>query len=172
MSNELLTDGVLVLKPLVADDAPEWLAGEDDEQIRWFEAPRPARLSDVQRFIAECQESWSTMGSHRHWGIRKVDSEILLGGVDVRDLGDAEVNLSYVVFPRFRRDGVASGAALLALRYAVRSMGAKTAVIKMLRDNLASVNLAKGLGAVYVGDEPSDAGRTFNVSTLSLQSLG
>jgi RimJ/RimL family protein N-acetyltransferase len=172
MSDELLTDGVLVLKPLVASDASEWLAGEDEEQIRWFEAPRPAQLSDVQRFIAECEESWWRTGTHRHWGIRKVNSEILLGGVDVRDVGGAEVNLSYVVFPQFRRDGVARGAALLALTYAARSMGARTAVIKILPENLASVNLAQELGAKYVGDEPSDAGRTFKVFTLSLQSLG
>jgi RimJ/RimL family protein N-acetyltransferase len=171
MNNVVLTDGVFVLKPLVAGEASEWLAGEDDEQIRWFEALRSSRLSDVQRFIAECQESWSTMGTYRHWGIRKTGSEILLGGVDVRDLGDDEVNLSYVVFAQFRRDGVARGAALLALRYAERSMGARRAVIKMLPDNLASVNLAKGLGAVYVGDEPSDAGAMFSVFTLFLQSL-
>jgi len=172
MSDELLTDGVLVLKPLIAGDASEWLAGEDDEQIRWFEAPRPAQLSDVQRFIAECQESWRTMGRHRHWGIRRVDSEILLGGVDVRDIGDAEVNLSYVVFPQFRRDGVARGAAFLALAYAARSMGARTAIIKMLPGNLASLNLAQGLGAKYVGDESSDASRTVKVFTLCLHSLG
>ena len=112
------------------------------------------------------------MGSHRHWGIRKVDSEILLGGVDVRDIGGAEVNLSYVVFPQFRRDGVARGAALLALAYAARSMGAKTAIIKMLPDNLASVNLAQGLGAKYVGEEPSNAGQIFKIFMLSLQSFG
>jgi hypothetical protein len=68
MVGEILTDGVLVLEPLVAADAEEWLDGEDDEQLRWFEAPRPAQLSDVQRFIATCQESWRMMGDHRHWG--------------------------------------------------------------------------------------------------------
>ena len=58
MSDCVLTDGVVVLKPLARDDASEWLAGEDDEQLRWFEAPRPAELSDVEEFISSCQESW------------------------------------------------------------------------------------------------------------------
>src|ERR1035437_202973 len=115
MVGEILTDGVLVLKPLVAADAEGWLAGEDEEQLRWFEAPRPAQLSDIQRFIAACQESWRKMGDHRHWGIRRVESEFLVGGVDLRDLGNGEVNLSFVVFPLFRRQGVARRASRLAL---------------------------------------------------------
>jgi RimJ/RimL family protein N-acetyltransferase len=101
-------------------------------------------------------------------GIRKKGSGILLGGVDVRDIGNYEVNLSYVVFPQFRREGNAHGAALLALAYAAKFMGARAAVIKMLSENLASAGLARKLGAVSVGDEPSDVGGTFNVFTLPL----
>jgi RimJ/RimL family protein N-acetyltransferase len=168
MVGEILTDGVLVLKPLVAADAGEWLAGEDEEQLRRFEAPRPAQLSDVQRFIAGCQESWRKMGDHRHWGIRRVDSEVLVGGVDLRELGNGEVNLSFVVFPLFRRQGVARRASLLALNYASTSMDARTVVIKMLPDNVNSKNLAQSIGANYGGEEPSEAGRTFDVFKMNL----
>ena len=168
MVGEILTDGVLVLEPLVAADAEEWLDGEDDEQLRWFEAPRPAQLSDVQRFIATCQESWRMMGDHRHWGIRRIESELIVGGVDLRDLGNSEVNLSYVVFPQFRRQGVARRASRLALNYATMSMGARTVVIKMLPDNVSSKNLAFSIGAHYIGEEPSDAGETFEVFKMSL----
>lgn len=66
MSDHVLTDGVVVLTPLAPDDAPEWLAGEDEEQLRWFEAPRPALLSDFEEFISSCQESWRT----NHRGLR------------------------------------------------------------------------------------------------------
>ena len=159
---------VLLLKPLDADDAREWLAGEDTEQLRWFESPHPAQLTDVENFIVSCQESWRIMGDHRHWGIRRVGSDALLGGVDVRLLGDDEVNISYVVFPQFRRQGIARGASRLALNYASLSMRAKTAVIKMLPENLNSKNLALSLGALYIGEEPSDKGRTFEVFKLCL----
>ena len=163
-----LTDGVLILDPLSAIDAPEWLAGEDEEQRRWFEAPRPAQLSDVEEFIASCQESWRTMGDHRHWGIRRVDSPFLLGGVDLRDIGNDQVNLSYVVFPQFRRNGVARRASQLALNYASTSMGAKSAIIKMLLGNVSSHDLALNLGAHYLREEPSNAGGTFQVFRLDL----
>jgi RimJ/RimL family protein N-acetyltransferase len=168
MAGHTLTDGVLVLNPLSTIDAPEWLAGEDEEQRRWFEAPRPAQLSDVHEFIVSCQESWSAMGDHRHWGIRRVDSPVLLGGVDLRAIGNQQVNLSYVVFPQYRRNGVARRASLLALNYASTSMGAVTAIIKMLMGNVSSHNLALGLGAHYLRNEPSDAGGTFQVLSLNL----
>ena len=168
MSEHTLTDGVLILNPLSAIDAPEWLAGEDEEQRRWFEASRPAQLSDVLEFIVSCQESWRTMGDHRHWGIRRIDSPFLLGGVDLRAIGNDQVNLSYIVFPQFRRNGVARRASELALKYASTSMGAKTAVIKMLLGNVSSHNLALGLGARYLREEPSDAGGTFQVFSLKL----
>jgi RimJ/RimL family protein N-acetyltransferase len=171
MFGETLADGVLVLEPLVADDAEEWLAGEDKEQLRWFEASRPAELSDVQRFIISCQDSWRKMGDHRHWGIRKVESDSLIGGVDLRVLGDGEVNLSFVVFPQFRRQGIARRASLLALSYATRSLGSRCAVIKMLPGNVSSKNLARSLGARYTGDEPSDAGKMFEVFKLTLPTL-
>ena len=168
MVDHALTDGVLILNPLMLDDASEWLAGEDEEQLRWFEAPRPAELSDVQHFIASCQESWRTMGSHRHWGIRRVGSLELLGGVDLRALGIDQVNLSYVVFPQFRRHGVARRASVLALDYAMTSMGTKAVIIKMLTANVSSRNLALGLGAHYLREEPSDGGETFQVFEVNL----
>ena len=108
------------------------------------------------------------MGDHRHWGIRRVDSPFLLGGVDLRDIGNDQVNLSYVVFPQFRRNGVARRASQLALNYASTSTGAKTAMIKMLLGNVTSHDLALSLGAHYLREEPSDAGGTCQVFRLNL----
>jgi RimJ/RimL family protein N-acetyltransferase len=164
-----MTDEVVMLRPLALNDAPAWLAGEDEEQRRWFEAPRPSQLSDVEQFIADCQESWRTMGNHRHWGIWSLDPDVLVGGVDLRALGNDEVNLSYLVFPGQRRRGFALRAAQLVLEYASTSMSAQTVIIKMLSGNEKSRNLALALGALYVGDEPSDGGATFHVFRLWLQ---
>jgi RimJ/RimL family protein N-acetyltransferase len=164
----ILTDGVVMLRPLVTDDAPAWLAGEDEEQRRWFEAPRPSQLNDVQRFIAECQTSWRTLGSLRHWGIWSLDPYVLVGGVELRELESDEVNLSYLVFPGKRRRGFAFRAAQLALEYARASLDGQAVVIKMLTGNESSRNLALALGAHHFGEEPSDSGATFDVFRLWL----
>ncbi len=164
-----LTDGVVMLRPLALKDSHAWLAGEDGEQRRWFEAPRPSQLSDVEQFIADCQESWRTMGSHRHWGIWSRYPDVLVGGVDLRALGNDEVNLSYLVFPGQRRRGFALRAAHLVVEYASTTMSAQTVIIKMLPGNEYSRNLALALGALYVGDEPSDGGAIFHAFKLRLR---
>jgi RimJ/RimL family protein N-acetyltransferase len=78
------------------------------------------------------------------------------------------VNLSYVVFPQFRRAGVARRASRLALNYASTSMKANTAIIKMLLGNVSSQHLALSLGAAFVRQEPSNSGGTFQVFSLDL----
>jgi RimJ/RimL family protein N-acetyltransferase len=108
------------------------------------------------------------MGDHRHWGIRRAEFGPLVGGVDLRILDESEVNLSYVIFPVYRRQGFARQASLIALNYAAKSMGAKFAVIKMLPANVTSKSLALSLGAVHTGEVPSDAGNTFEVFKLKL----
>jgi RimJ/RimL family protein N-acetyltransferase len=169
MDTNELSDGVLVLSPLVLDDAREWLAGQDEEQIRWFEFPRPAELSDVQRFIGGTMESWRTPNGHWHWGIRSVENPTLMGGVDLRDLGSGEFNLSYVIFPLFRNQGFATRASVLAIKYGREVLEARGVVIKMLTDNEYSIKLAERLSAHYVGTEPSGAGNAFKVYRLDMK---
>ena len=52
---ERLSDDVIALRRLSESDVDAWLAGEDDEQIRWFEFPRAATRADVERAIAAWQ---------------------------------------------------------------------------------------------------------------------
>jgi RimJ/RimL family protein N-acetyltransferase len=167
-----LTDGVVRLRPLTADDAAEWLAGEDEELIRGFESPRPSTREDVIRAIEGWTESWRTSGPVRHWAICDIAGSSILGGVELRRLDgpdvNPDVNLSYVVFPPARRRGIATRAARLALDHAAAEMGARAAVIKVLEGNLASLGVARRLGAVEVGRTPSDAGGTFVVFRLEL----
>jgi RimJ/RimL family protein N-acetyltransferase len=162
------SDDVVVLRPLSLDDVDEWLAGQDDEQIRWFEFPRTAVRDDVVRAIERWTESWRTLGPVRNWAVCDAVDGHILGGVELRDLGGGEVNLSYVVFPFARRRGIATTAAMLALAYAVADMGARVAVIKILEGNVASFGVARRLGAVRAGTETSERGGTFVVLRCEL----
>jgi RimJ/RimL family protein N-acetyltransferase len=165
---EVLLGETIRLQPVVLDEAEEWLAGEDDEQLRWFEAPGPAPLSNVVRAITEWQASWEAHGGIRHWGVRPVDSDTILGGVELRQLGNQQVNLSYLVFPPYRHRGIAVQASKLAIAYAAREMGAKRVIVKMLQDHGVSLAVARRLGAKPVGTGPSDAGRTFLINVIEM----
>jgi hypothetical protein len=57
-----LTDGVVLLRPLCLDDLDEWTAGEDEQQIRWFEFPGPASRENVTQAIERWTHSWRISG--------------------------------------------------------------------------------------------------------------
>lgn len=155
-----LTDGVVRLRPLTFDDVDEWMAGEDEEQIRWFEFPGPATRQNVIGAIERWTQSWRTSGPVRNCAVCDVTNGRVIGGVEIRDLGGDECNLSYVVFPSARRLGIATRAARLALGYAASTMGSQVVIIKILEGNEASLGVARNLGAEATGTEPSDKGST------------
>jgi len=169
MDGAVLTGSRLRLVPVVRDEAEEWLAGEDLEQVRWF-GPRASELGDVVRAVDEWQASWRDGGPVRHWGIRPLDSNVLMGGVEIRIVadGDRSVNLSYLVFPPYRRRGYAVEASRLALDYAKSELGATHALIRMAEQNDVSISVARRLGAIPVGTDTSDPERTFLVTRLDL----
>ena len=151
----IINDKLVRLRPLDLGDVDEWMAGEDAEQIRWFESPGSATRHNVVDAIRKWMQSWRTSGPVRHWAVCEPATDRILGGVEVRDLGGGEVKLSYVVFPWARRRGVATRAAELALAYAAKEMGAQTAIIRVLEGNQASLGVARRLGAVESRREPS-----------------
>jgi RimJ/RimL family protein N-acetyltransferase len=162
-------DGAILLRPLRPQDAPAHKAGEDDEQIRAFEFPGPASLANVVTAIERWQESWRTGGPERNFGVWLPDGATLVGNVSVRLIDHGHVNLSYLVFPAWRRRGFATRACRLALAYAASELGAVRARVAMLDTNLASAGVARALGAVEVGTEPSEGGGTHRVFSLLLR---
>ena len=164
----ILDGGTIRLRPLTLDDADAWLAGEDDVMARGFEFPRRSTIDDVVGAINGWIESWRHEGGVRKWAICDAATGVIAGGVELRPLAPGEVNLSYEIFPPWRRRGFAAKAAALALDYAAATMGITRAKIKVLTDNHASLGVARRLGAEYVGTEPSDRGATFAVFRCTL----
>ena len=158
-----MTDGIVRLRRVRASDVDAWLAGEDAEQIRWFEFPGPAPRSNVERAVREWVDSWENEGPVRHWAITDAGSGELAGGVELRCDEGTEVNLSYVVFPAFRGRGFARCAAMLTLGWAANVSWAGWVVLRVLEGNEASSAVARSLGASFVGTEPSGSGGTFMV---------
>jgi RimJ/RimL family protein N-acetyltransferase len=167
----LRADGI-ELRPLTADDAAEHCAGQDDFEIAAFEFPCASVIDDVVAAIATWQDSWARNGPVRNFGIWDSASGALCGNIEVRLIADGVVNLSYLVFPGFRRRGMATRAAQCALGYAASEMGARTARIKVLDWNEASLSVACSVGGREVAREPSDAGGTFVVFEVPLRVQG
>jgi RimJ/RimL family protein N-acetyltransferase len=139
----LLGDG-FVLKALVLSDAEAWKAGEDPEQTKWFEAPGPAPMSNVRAAIRSWQAGWTEDGPIRQWGIWSHDQ--LAGGVELRVREDGRANVSYVVFPFWRRLGLAAAAVRLVAAWAFEILGVSAVVAVIDEENVASRGVADRAG--------------------------
>lgn len=65
----IISDELVRLRPLDLVDVDEWMAGEDDEQIRWFEYPGSAPRDKVVDAIRKWMHSWRTSGPVCHWAV-------------------------------------------------------------------------------------------------------
>jgi len=153
-----LTDGVIFLRPLSAEDAANHLAGEDDEMATWVSGGRSTPAT-VEAFIRNNQESWRSGGPRRAFGIFNCASNRLAGFIEVnlaRIVEPGQVNVSYGVFPQWRRQGVALRAINLMDEYLRTATKARQMVLRIAPANTASLKLAEkaGFNCRGVFDEP------------------
>ena len=147
----LAADG-FELRVLELSDAPAWKAGEDAEQMRWFEAPGPASMEDIQRAIRGWRAGWAARGPVRHWGIWV--EERLAGGVELRRREDGRASLSYIVFPEMRRRGLARRTVGVAVDWAFVNLDVSAVVAVIDERNTASRTVAERAG--FRLDGPAD----------------
>lgn len=143
----LMRDHV-ILRILEVADAPAWLAGEDDEQLKWFQMPA-ATVDDVVRAIERWRAGWTDDGRVLQWGIW-VDDQ-LAGGVELRIRDDGRANVSYVVFPAFRRCGVATTSVELAVEWGIAHLPIAAVVAVIDVENIASRGVVEGAGFALDG---------------------
>ena len=153
-----LTDGVIFLRPQTADDAADHLAGEDEEIARWVSGGRSTPAT-VEAFIRNNQESWRSRGPRRAFGIFDCATNRLIGFIEVnlaRLVEPSQVNVSYGVFPQWRRQGLALRAIDLMDQYLRTATEARQIVLRIAPANTASLKLAEKAGFSFQGlfDEP------------------
>ena len=153
-----LTDGVIFLRPLDAEDAAGHLAGEDEEMAKWVSGRRSTPAT-VEAFIRNNQESWRSGGPRRAFGVFDCASNRLAGFIELnlaRLGGPGQVNVSYGVFPQWRHQGVASRAINLMDEYLRTVTDTRQMVLRIAPENTASLKLAEKAGFTFCGvfDEP------------------
>ncbi len=149
-SVDIVTDGVILLRPLTVSDAEAHLAGEDDEQRKWFgHLEQASWLEGVIQFIERSQFEWTSAG-RRNWGIREVETGALVGNVEARNRGDGSANISVAVFPNYRRRAVR-----MACAYARDALSVGRVVAIIDAENFASRRVAENVG--FLLDGPAEA---------------
>ena len=132
---------------------------------RWLSGGASTEDS-VREWIRSNEENWSNDGPRFAFAIETIDFE-LAGMIEVNvdyahfaGLAAGDANISFGVYPRFRRMGFASSAVRLAEDF-MRSRGVQRAIIRVEADNTASINLAQHLQYERVGMVINGAGTEF-----------
>jgi RimJ/RimL family protein N-acetyltransferase len=136
-----LYDGVVTLRPPQAGEEQVLLAGRDTEWERWLGPgegqPRPTAVVLVEDKII----GWVDYDTDRDW------------------LGPHEVNVGYNVFAPYRRRGYATRALRLLLGLLRDHTDYQRANLVIDVGNVASLGLARALGAQVVQSNFDEAGR-------------
>jgi RimJ/RimL family protein N-acetyltransferase len=151
MNEVNLSDGVVALSPLRLDDVDAHLAGEDELLVRWLSG-EPATRAGTEAYFRHCIEQWAARGPLRAFGIRTAARQTLAGYIDLRfdvaGLEPGQANISYVLYPGWRGQGLVTRAVRLICQYAAVE-GATQGVIRVDPENSPSAAVARRSGFTY-----------------------
>ncbi|WP_426226008.1 GNAT family N-acetyltransferase [Pseudarthrobacter sp. DSP2-3-2b1] len=161
----VLSDGVIVLRPLRVEDAVDHLSGEDAELVRWLNGG-PGTTESVQRHFEHVEQMWANHGPIFTFAIRLATDESLVGTIDVQ-LNQAtyrsdQANLAYGLYPQWRGRGFATRAVNLALAFLGPFATVRSALIRVKPGNVSSAAVAIRAGftlttpAAETGDDGHD----------------
>ena len=149
----LLTDGVVLLDRFTDTDVDSLWAGEENDYVRRCRLPGPFTRRDIANQIRHWQEQWQLGGSGRSFAVRETRTRRLVGGcvleIQPDDLEIAE--LSYWVFPPYRRRGYATRSVELACQYAFDNLGIVRMELFIEPTNAASLCVATKAGFLQEG---------------------
>ncbi|WP_249358205.1 GNAT family N-acetyltransferase [Nocardia cyriacigeorgica] len=157
----LISDGVIGLRAITVADAQAHLAGEDAESARWRDGGQ-GTLATVTEHFRRCVAEWEADGPSKTFAIVALDDGVLVGTLDIQVdqdfLADRQANVSYGIYPQFRRRGLAARAVVLACRYIAAHDLADEAVLRIDPANKASVAVAHRVGFAYhhTTDDPDE----------------
>jgi RimJ/RimL family protein N-acetyltransferase len=145
-----LTDGVVRLRPLRAEDAPAVYETCVDPETQRFtiSLPDPYRLEDAEGFI-EYTHRAAADGTEITFGIVQLPADEWLGTMSVR-LGERP-SIGYMVSPHARGRGLATRALVLLSRWALAEHGIERLELTTHPENVASQRVAEKAGFVREG---------------------
>ncbi|HEU6439539.1 MAG TPA: GNAT family N-acetyltransferase, partial [Terriglobales bacterium] len=143
-----LSDGVVTLRPLRADDAPAIAAACQDSEIqRWIPIiPVPYTEVDARRFILMTLQAWHD-GTSYEYAIADTATDMYVGTIGIHLGPNARRHaVGYLVAPEARGRGVAVRALKLVTRWGFAALGIERLALWTLQGNVASQKVAEKAG--------------------------
>jgi RimJ/RimL family protein N-acetyltransferase len=150
VSEPLLDDGVVFLRPWELADAPEMVAclDGDPEIARWLDnVPQPYTAADARAYIAG-----ELVPDETKFAIAEAGSGRVLGSIGIRWNSPRDVGeIGYWVRADARGRGVVTRAVALLARHALEHEGAARVQLRADPENVASCRAAEKAGFRYEG---------------------
>lgn len=152
---------MIELRALTEKDIEAHIAGEDREVIRWLSGA-PATKESTRQHFAELARNAIARTGKRGFGVW-LDGR-LAGYVDFDPEDDAssatrDINIAYAVHPWARRRSVATCAVRLVCEHLLAEGIGDRAIIRVERENVASIAVAQRSGFELLGEESSKSER-------------
>lgn len=163
---EFLEDGIVLLDAHTIADAEAHLEGEDEEIRRRFDATQPATLEQTREAMLRWIEGRRSGAPMFAYAVR-LPSGRLIGGCELRMRSPVLANVSYWIFPQFRRRGYALRALSLICEAARAVHGLERIEARVAPDNSESRRLLEKAGFAEVGTVEETAW-TGKMSTMLL----
>lgn len=156
----VLDDAFVLAGPRLEDAASHRRFALDPDAARFLgwtvDQARAAPDSHYEEVVRRFIRGWET-GARLSLAIRRRSDDEAVGMVELRPRPtDAEADVSYLVAPELRGQGLASRAVVELLEWGARELGLRRAVIHCDIENIASQRVAEKCGFVLVsrvGDE-------------------
>jgi len=151
--NPPLSDGVVVLRALRAEDAPAITAACQDPEIRrWVPIiPVPYTEADARRFILLSLQAWHD-GTGYEFAIADAATDGYVGSIGIH-LGPNPHRhaVGYLLAPEARGNGLATRALRLVTRWGFEKLGIERLALWTLPGNIASQRVAEKAGFRFEG---------------------
>lgn len=149
-----LSDGIVMLRPWTARDAPEVaVCCREDEIARWLDqVPQPYTEGDAREYVAATRRGWKD-GSAASFAITDVETGEVLGSIGLHwiDPGQHIGEVGYWVRREARGRGVATRALRLASAWAIETCGLERLQLRADVLNAVSQRVAETSGFTREG---------------------
>ena len=147
-----LTSARLTFRPLAMEDLEDYVRlYADPEVTRWLEGERPRTPGESTARLARDVAHWSTHGFGR-WAVREKLTGAFVGRAGFSRMVNGDVELGYVLSPKFWGTGCASEAAARVLAYGLETWGFPRVIATVRPENAASRRVLEKLGMKPVGE--------------------
>ncbi|PEY37557.1 GNAT family N-acetyltransferase [Bacillus cereus] len=146
------TERLFMRKPILEDIDAFYQIVKNDEVGRWLAVSREMSKEETKQYVGKIIEHWNVNG-FGVWFLFHKTTEELIGHCGLRYMdGTEDVEIMYLLDPKFWRNGYATEAAHASIQYAFHDLKVQKLTARIRITNEKSKNVLEKVGFTYTHD--------------------